>query len=185
MGNKILTLCGNTQDKYELLSFGKRDIEMYKKQENLEKIKMIQKNFRTQKSLKILKENLNDYEQIFDSNLNVIGEYIGEEELHASIDNNVREIENMLGPIKIDDDYKNKFKNVFMKNPIKFTEEGTIYKGNWNYQGKKHGYGILITKEGSKYEGFWKNDQLEGIGRFIEIRGNYYDGMNKFLRINI
>lgn len=176
MGNNIGTMCGYAQDKNELTAFNKKELEKYKEEKNLQKVKAIQQEFRKQKSMKIYKEVLQDFEKIFDSNLNKIGRIITEEEFQEHIDNKVKEIEKILGPITMDENFHKKFKNIFTKPPIKFHEEGTIYKGDWNLQGKKHGYGILVTREGSKYEGFWKNDQLEGLGRFIEVRGNYYDG---------
>ncbi len=177
MGNNIRTICGYAQDNSELNYIGKRLPGKYKEKENITKIKTIQNKYREMKSIINLKQNLNSYESNFDLNINTIGKIISEEEYEASIDNHVREIERKLGPLNIDQYHKNKFKYVFTKPPIRFTEEGFIYKGDWNYQGKKHGYGILITKEGNKYIGFWENDQLEGPGRFIEIRGNYYDGI--------
>lgn len=176
MGNNIGTMCGYAQDKNELTSFNKRELEKYKEEQNLKKLKAIQQEFRRHKSLKVYKDNLKTFEESLNSNLNSIGKFISEEEFQDSIDNKVKEIEKILGPITIDLNYHKQFKNTFTKPPIKFKEEGTIYKGDWNIQGKKHGHGILVTREGSKYEGFWKNDQLEGLGRFIEIRGNYYDG---------
>jgi hypothetical protein len=51
-----------------------------------------------------------------------------------------------------------------------------IYEGFWNLKGKYEGYGILVKADGSKYEGFWKDGLLEGIGRFFSNDGNYYEG---------
>lgn len=180
MGNNIGTMCGYAQDKNELTAFNRKDLEKYKEEQNLKKVKAIQAEFRKQKSLKIFQENLEIFEKTFDMNLNTFGKFISEDEFQESINSKVKEIEKILGPITKEGNYNKKFMNILTKPPIKFNEEGTIYKGDWNMQGKKHGYGILVTKEGSKYEGFWKNDQLEGLGRFIEIRGNYYDGNFKF-----
>lgn len=178
MGN-ISSFCNYPNDnrKFELTNMTESQKEFYSKETNLKKVKQIQGKFRTIKSNEVLKENLKSFEEQFDNNLNTIGHYIDESEYENTIDKNVKEIEKILGPVKFNNqEYKQKYKNVFKKPPIKFQDEGSIYKGDWNIQGKKHGYGILITKEGSKYEGFWKNDQLDGVGRFIEKRGNYYDG---------
>ena len=178
MGNNISAMCGYSHDnKYELNHLPDESREYYSKEDNLRRVKQIQGKYRTNKSNETLKENLKSFEEQFDSNLNTIGHYIDESEYENTIDKNVKEIEKILGSLSFKgEEYESKYKNVFKKPPIKFQDEGSIYKGEWNVQGKKHGYGILITKEGSKYEGFWKNDQLDGIGRFIEKRGNYYDG---------
>lgn len=177
MGNSIGTMCGYAQDNSELNYLNKRNLDKYKTPENLNKVKAIQNKYREIKSNEIMKENLQVYEKNFDLNVNSIGNIISEQEFENSIDPNVTEIEKIIGPMKINFIYNQKFRNVFSKPPIRFNDEGTIYKGDWNYLGKKHGYGVLITKEGCKYEGFWKNDQLDGMGRFIEKRGNYYDGI--------
>jgi hypothetical protein len=180
MGNQISGICGYSQEnnKYELNHLTEQKKQFYTKAENLEKVKQIQGKFRSLKSKSILQDNLKIFEEQFDNNLTAIGNYVDEEEFDNSINSSVKEIDQMLGPLKFkEEEYRSKFKNIFKKPPIKFHDEGSIYKGDWNIQGKKHGYGVLVTKEGSKFEGFWKNDQLDGIGRFIEKKGNYYDGI--------
>ena len=179
MGNGISSFCNYSHENknLEITYMTNEKKEFYSEEKNLGKVKQIQGKFREIKSNEVLKENLKIFEEQFDFNLNTIGHFIPESEFEKSIDNNVKEVERNLGPLKYDkNEYQKKYKNVFKKPPIKFFDEGSIYKGEWNIQGKKHGYGILITKEGSKYEGFWKNDHLDGIGRFIEKKGNYYDG---------
>ena len=179
MGNNISSFCNDTHDnkKFELTSTTENEKGNYSNESSLKKVKQIQGKFREKKSNGVLKQNLKSFEDQFDNNLHSIGNCIEESEYENTIDKNVKEIEKILGPLRYkEEEYKNKYKNVFKKPPIKFQDEGSIYKGEWNIEGKKHGYGILITKEGSKYEGFWKNDHLDGKGRFIEKRGNYYDG---------
>lgn len=34
-------------------------------------------------------------------------------------------------------------------------------------EGKKEGNGILYSKDGSRYEGSWKNNKPNGIGVFV------------------
>jgi hypothetical protein len=56
------------------------------------------------------------------------------------------------------------------------------YKDGSNYSGyklgeKKHGYGVLLLTNGSKYEGDWKNDLMNGIGKLFYDNGALaYDG---------
>lgn len=40
-----------------------------------------------------------------------------------------------------------------------FYPDGTVYKGEW-LNGKKHGKGELITRDGFIYHGIWNNDIL-------------------------
>ena len=61
--------------------------------------------------------------------------------------------------------------------PLFFKEINIKYYGSWDpasYQ--KEGWGILIDKEGNKYEGGWEKDTMDGYGRIISINGNYYEG---------
>ena len=60
--------------------------------------------------------------------------------------------------------------------PIRFKNSGQIYAGQWNQEGKKHNFGVLITENGSKYEGYWQNNKFHGIGRLIYFNGDYCEG---------
>ena len=40
----------------------------------------------------------------------------------------------------------------------------------------RQGRGIQIYENGSRYDGFWKNDKPEGRGRLINHNGDYYNG---------
>lgn len=51
-----------------------------------------------------------------------------------------------------------------------------VYKGFWNVNRKKNGYGILINSDGAKYEGNFRNEKLDGYGRYFTIKGDYFEG---------
>ena len=54
---------------------------------------------------------------------------------------------------------------------------GNKYLGQWNMEmDMKEGAGIMVNKEGSIYEGYWKNDKCNGNGRLIYSEGEYYEG---------
>jgi hypothetical protein len=56
---------------------------------------------------------------------------------------------------------------------------GDIYEGEvvmMNEQLTKHGVGKLITKTGNIFEGFWKNNQIEGICKIRYNNGDIYEG---------
>lgn len=57
----------------------------------------------------------------------------------------------------------------------------SIYSGQINLKNQKHGYGVLLTKEGMKYEGTWVNNKFTGWGRFIDTEGNIYNGKQRLL----
>jgi len=54
--------------------------------------------------------------------------------------------------------------------------DSSIYIGQWSLDHKRHGYGIEISNNGSKYEGDWYNDNKTGFGRYINNKGCYYEG---------
>lgn len=67
-------------------------------------------------------------------------------------------------------------KFVFVTSYINIPENNQIYIGNWNINGKFHGYGILYTSDGlSKIEGIWNNGVLSGYGRLFKSN-EYYEG---------
>ena len=63
-----------------------------------------------------------------------------------------------------------------IKKPCMKSEYEVIYKGEWNLLNKREGKGIQIWKDGSKYEGYWKNDMANGYGRMIHSDGDSYEG---------
>lgn len=54
--------------------------------------------------------------------------------------------------------------------------DNTFYKGFLNKSWKKEGFGLLHLPDGSKYEGYFKNDKMNGKGRLINSEGFYYEG---------
>ena len=55
--------------------------------------------------------------------------------------------------------------------------EGQVYSGQWNASSDtKEGYGLQVWPDGSKFEGFWKDDMTNGYGRFILADGDVFVG---------
>jgi hypothetical protein len=55
-------------------------------------------------------------------------------------------------------------------------DNGAIYHGQWTAEGQREGKGTQIWKDGSKYIGYWKNDQANSKGRLIHADGDVYEG---------
>jgi hypothetical protein len=56
-------------------------------------------------------------------------------------------------------------------------ENKSIYYGEWNVEkNQRHGRGIQYWLDGSKYEGYWKNDKANVRGRLIHADGDIYEG---------
>ena len=52
-----------------------------------------------------------------------------------------------------------------------------IYTGQIKYNNQKHGFGVLIMKNGCKYTGYWFENSLEGWGEYIDSAGNIFHGL--------
>lgn len=53
---------------------------------------------------------------------------------------------------------------------------GDSYIGEWNDEGKQNGKGTLLSRDGSKYEGFWLKGRKHGYGRSYMSNGDVYEG---------
>lgn len=61
--------------------------------------------------------------------------------------------------------------------PIVELENGALYQGEWNDdQELRDGRGVQIWKNGSRYDGFWKNGMAHGLGRLVHAEGDIYEG---------
>ena len=66
------------------------------------------------------------------------------------------------------------FHNVLINYPNNVIS--SFYYGDVNIDNKKHGYGIQIMSDGSKYEGNWLHDKFTGFGRYINQNGDLFEG---------
>ena len=55
-------------------------------------------------------------------------------------------------------------------------ENGALYYGEWDNNGNKHGRGIQLWPDGSKYTGYWINNKANKKGKLIHKDGDIYDG---------
>ncbi|CAG9322820.1 unnamed protein product [Blepharisma stoltei] len=85
-----------------------------------------------------------------------------------------RQVESILGPF-VTTNTPNDSTTKIKRGPCEI-ENCSIYTGEWNTNNQRHGYGIQIWSDGSKYEGYWKNDKANGKGRLIHADGDVYDG---------
>ena len=65
---------------------------------------------------------------------------------------------------------------VTLKQTVEY-ENKAIFYGEWsNINNERYGRGIQIWMDGSKYEGYWKNDKASVRGKLIHADGDIYDG---------
>lgn len=55
-------------------------------------------------------------------------------------------------------------------------KDGEIYEGAFNSSGKRHGRGVCIGSDGSKYDGEYKDDQRHGKGEYHYPDGGVFKG---------
>jgi hypothetical protein len=65
---------------------------------------------------------------------------------------------------------------VFEVKILLYDDGKAYYSGQVNIHYQKHGYGKLVNKDGSKFQGFWIADEFTGWGRMIDIEGSFYQG---------
>ena len=89
---------------------------------------------------------------------------------------NINQILDLTNPainrISIPDNIlKTRKPNTFEEPVIRF-HNGEIYKGFWNINNQRDGFGININPDGEVYAGLWNNDQIGDYGAFFDNEGN-------------
>lgn len=93
----------------------------------------------------------------------------------------VSKIEDQLGPVSAS--WGNSTILEWRKKQIE--KSGCTYFGFWNkVKNLKEGYGQQLYPNGSKYDGFWQDNENEGQGRIIYHTGDYYIGEWKNGKVN-
>ena len=151
---------GNEPAKEE--SFEKKDNNI--EEESLSKIEEAESNLEEKKKEAIEK---------FDKMIIEFAEYITDDKLDEAERSIIKKFEHSLDEISVNSNYP---KKIFSRPALLFKKDNSIYKGSWNFQGKKEGFGIFLDSKGNKYIGEWKDDKIKGKGRIISINGDYYEG---------
>lgn len=79
--------------------------------------------------------------------------------------------------LKRNDPENKKLQTSQLFNPIWLNKDKKVaYLGFWNLSLKPNGYGILIKSDGSRYEGYFVNGQLNGRGRYFTSKAEFFEG---------
>ncbi|MCQ2816648.1 MAG: hypothetical protein MJ252_05200 [archaeon] len=67
-------------------------------------------------------------------------------------------------------------KDVDLKQTVEY-ENKAVYYGEWSKdEGKRHGRGIQVWADQSRYEGYWKGDKANVRGKLLHADGDVYEG---------
>ncbi len=147
-----------------------------------EKIIKIQSSYLRHYTINKFIKLLNSRRQQFNSNIINFAQLIQNDtnkELDSYINDTVKRIEKSLIPVVPSTTELSKYHHIFYTDAYLFRDNNSIYKGSWNYSGKKHGFGTFIDNLGNKYIGFWYNDTFSNRGRLIDKDGNCFEGQWK------
>ena len=168
------------QDKYQIIKIKGRV------NYPINSIILLQKSFKKYKTMKNFKINLNHlYLVDFYKEMNKKGEFISIDKMVTFIPEKIKEL--MLYNIQtlndknfyntnINKNYTKKYKYSIHEQPFIYKDNKTIFYGEFNYKGEKHGYGILILSDSSVYEGNFIYDKINGNGKITYLNGSYYEG---------
>ncbi len=129
--------------------------------------------------LKKKKNNEDELIEKFDNLMKPYAKYITDTEYHNAINKDILELERNLDPInQVNDKIKDLIDEdkLIDRPPLLFNNNNFIYKGMWNINGEKEGFGVFLEKDGNKYIGGWKQDKFHGYGRLVSKNGDYYEG---------
>ena len=153
------------------------------REKNLPKITKIQAYYKKHLCQTKLLSYLQNRIKLFDSNISKYASIIKEDQssqnepLSQYINDIIKQTEKNLIPFVPSNSELSKYHYTFERDGYLFNKDNSIYKGCWNYNGKKHGFGTFIDSEGNKYIGFWENDLFENRGRLTDINGSVFEGL--------
>jgi hypothetical protein len=108
----------------------------------------------------------------FEEKLTKMGKILKNQEINQILNT----VNPMVSKISFPEDITKTQKPNTFEEPIIRFHNGEIYKGNWNINHQRDGFGININPDGEVYIGLWNNDQIGDYGAFFDNEGNYYKG---------
>ena len=165
----------NENDNEDLSKSNSKNIED-EEDDYREEIKEVSERAENMSNSEDIENNKKDDKELiekFDNLMKTYANYITDTEFDEAINPEVNKIEEDLEPLNQNSD---KIKDLIDKDkvidrpPLKFLSNEFIYKGMWNMNGQKEGFGIIIDKEGNKYIGVWKEDKFNGYGIILKMK---------------
>jgi hypothetical protein len=190
--NTNTTVNNDNEHKIDLAGLGEplKSIEKDQKQDDIqidgfpfneEKVKTIQSVMRGYLARKGLQKPLFDVKELrtwfkVEDHFKLAQKPITEHQ-----NDRVGAVEKNLGPLAVQ--RPNDGVKVVAK-PAVILNDGSVYEGEWDKNGNKHGIGTLVQQDGSKLIGSFKAGEFEGLGRLIQNSGTLYEGEFKQGKLN-
>lgn len=116
--------------------------------------------------------NIEEEKKNLVQNLSLKGQFLDED-----INTFIESIEPNFNTFETPNEIKERInKSNIIKLPLIKMNDGNIYEGSWNLDGKKEGYGIYINTNKYIYKGLWKNGCFDEYGFLFNNKDNYYIG---------
>jgi hypothetical protein len=85
-------------------------------------------------------------------------------------------LKELLSPFELNEKETFMLKNNYLRRYAILYNDKSLYKGYYNKDWLREGYGVYYLSDGSIYEGFFKDNNMEGRGRLLNSDGFCYEG---------
>jgi hypothetical protein len=97
-------------------------------------------------------------------------------ESNNQINSKILKLKELLAPFELNEKETFLLKNNYLRRYSFLYHDNSLYKGYYNKDWQREGYGIYYRTDGCIYEGFFKSNKAEGRGRLLHIDGFCYEG---------
>ena len=92
------------------------------------------------------------------------------------VNGKILKLKELLTPFELNEKETFLLKNNYLRRYAFLYHDNSLYKGYYNKDWQREGYGIYYRTDGCIYEGFFKGNRAEGRGRLLHIDGFCYEG---------
>ena len=97
-------------------------------------------------------------------------------EPQQEMNSKIIKLKELLAPFELNEKETFMLKNNYLRRYAFLYNDNSLYKGYYNKDWQREGYGVYYLPDSSIYEGFFKGNNIEGRGRLINSDGFCYEG---------
>jgi hypothetical protein len=94
----------------------------------------------------------------------------------TELNSKVLKLKELMAPFELNEKETFLLKNNYLRKYAFLYQDNSLYKGYYNKDWQKEGYGVFYRSDGCIYEGFFKSNRAEGRGRLLHVDGFCYEG---------